>query len=219
MRSRPSGSASRRSAARALTARTSTARAACRRSMQMLTALKEGYTVALTADVPKVARVCGLGIVKLASMSGRPIYPVAIATSHRIELRNWDRTAINLPFGRAGGVAGAPVHVPRGCRCRDARKRAPDGRRRRSTLRPRAPMSWPTGKRGATAMAERLPFTLVGLSPADGGGRAAAWTCCCHTGSSAARNTPCGCPNAAARVPWCGRPASWSGCTAPASAS
>ena len=68
--------------------------------------------MALTADVPKVARVCGLGIIKLASMSSRPIYPVAIATQHRVELRNWDRTTINLPFGRAGGVAGAPVHVP-----------------------------------------------------------------------------------------------------------
>ena len=52
----------------------------------MLIALEEGYNVALTADVPKVARVCGPGIVKLASMSGRPIYPVAIATSPRPEL-------------------------------------------------------------------------------------------------------------------------------------
>jgi lysophospholipid acyltransferase (LPLAT)-like uncharacterized protein len=79
---------------------------------QMLAALKDGYSVALTADVPKVARVCGRGIVKLASISGRPIYPMAIATHHRIELRNWDRTAINLPFGRAGGVAGTPIYVP-----------------------------------------------------------------------------------------------------------
>ena len=47
---------------------------------EMLSALEEGYNVALTADVPKVARVAGLGIVKLASASGRPIYPVAIAT-------------------------------------------------------------------------------------------------------------------------------------------
>ena len=79
---------------------------------EMLGALEEGYNVALTADIPKVARVAGLGIIKLASASGRPIYPIAIATRRRLELNNWDRTAINLPFGRGGRVAGEPVRVP-----------------------------------------------------------------------------------------------------------
>jgi lysophospholipid acyltransferase (LPLAT)-like uncharacterized protein len=79
---------------------------------EMVNALSEGCNVALTADIPKVARVAGLGIIKLASASGRPIYPIAIATSRRVELKNWDRTAINLPFGRGGGVAGEPVRVP-----------------------------------------------------------------------------------------------------------
>ena len=37
---------------------------------------------------------------------------MAIATSRRIVLDNWDRTAINLPFGRGAGVAGSPIHVP-----------------------------------------------------------------------------------------------------------
>jgi lysophospholipid acyltransferase (LPLAT)-like uncharacterized protein len=78
---------------------------------EMLSALDEGYNVALTADVPKVARVAGLGIIKLASASGRPIYPIAIATRRRVELHNWDRTTINLPFGRGGRVAGDPVRV------------------------------------------------------------------------------------------------------------
>jgi len=78
----------------------------------IVAALKEGCNVALTADVPKVARVAGLGIVKIAQVSGRPIYPVAIATRRRMVLDNWDRTTINLPFSRGGGVAGAPIHVP-----------------------------------------------------------------------------------------------------------
>jgi hypothetical protein len=63
--------------------------------------------------VPKVARVAGLGIVKIAQVSGRPIYPVAIATRRRVVLSNWDRTTINLPFGRGAAVAGAPIDVPR----------------------------------------------------------------------------------------------------------
>jgi len=79
---------------------------------EMLAALEEGYIVALTADVPKVARVAGLGIVKLASASGRPIYPIAIATRRRAALNNWDRTTINLPFGSGGRVAGEPIRVP-----------------------------------------------------------------------------------------------------------
>jgi lysophospholipid acyltransferase (LPLAT)-like uncharacterized protein len=78
----------------------------------MLTALDEGYNMALTADVPKVARVCGLGIVKLARRSGRAIYPVAVATSRRVELANWDRSALNLPFGRGAIVADDPIRVP-----------------------------------------------------------------------------------------------------------
>lgn len=78
---------------------------------EMLAALKEGYNVALTADVPKIARVAGLGVVKLAQYSGRPIYPVAIASSRRITLDNWDKTAINLPFARIALVAGMPIEV------------------------------------------------------------------------------------------------------------
>lgn len=79
---------------------------------QMLDSLHEGYSIALTADVPKVARRASAGLVKLASLSGRPIYPIALATSRRIVLDNWDRSTINLPFGRLGCALGDPVRVP-----------------------------------------------------------------------------------------------------------
>jgi lysophospholipid acyltransferase (LPLAT)-like uncharacterized protein len=79
---------------------------------EMLKALNEGYNIAMTADVPKVARIAGFGVVKLAQHSGRPIYAVAIASSRRIDLDNWDRSAINLPFSRIGLVAGGPIRVP-----------------------------------------------------------------------------------------------------------
>jgi lysophospholipid acyltransferase (LPLAT)-like uncharacterized protein len=78
----------------------------------MLAALEQGYSVALTADVPKISRVAGVGIVKLASASGRPIYPLAIATRHRVELNTWDRTSVHLPFTSGAGVVGQPVRVP-----------------------------------------------------------------------------------------------------------
>ena len=68
----------------------------------------------MTADVPKISRVAGMGVIKLAQHSGRPIYPVAIATSRRIELDNWDRSAVNLPFSRVALVTrGEGIHVPR----------------------------------------------------------------------------------------------------------
>ncbi len=77
----------------------------------MIDALAEGYSVALSADVPKVSRKAGLGIVKLAQITGRPIHPIAIATTHRIVLNNWDRSTINLPFGRGAGVVPQAVRV------------------------------------------------------------------------------------------------------------
>jgi lysophospholipid acyltransferase (LPLAT)-like uncharacterized protein len=79
----------------------------------MLAAAKEGYNIALTADVPKVSRVAGMGVVKLAQHSGLPIYPVAIASHHRINFNNWDRSAFNLPFSRMGLVVGQVIYVAR----------------------------------------------------------------------------------------------------------
>ena len=77
----------------------------------MLDALAQGCSVALTADVPKVSRVAGRGIVQLARASGRPIYPVAVATSRRIQMHNWDRSVVNLPFGRFAIAIGEPIRV------------------------------------------------------------------------------------------------------------
>jgi lysophospholipid acyltransferase (LPLAT)-like uncharacterized protein len=79
---------------------------------EMVRALAEGYNVALTADVPKRSRVVGLGIIMLARESGRPIMPFAMATSRFFRLSNWDRTTINLPFGKGALVGIEPVIVP-----------------------------------------------------------------------------------------------------------
>jgi lysophospholipid acyltransferase (LPLAT)-like uncharacterized protein len=79
---------------------------------EMVRALEQNYNVALTADVPKRARVAGLGIIMLARESGRPIMPFAMATSRFIRLRNWDRTTINLPFGRGAVVGIEEIRVP-----------------------------------------------------------------------------------------------------------
>jgi lysophospholipid acyltransferase (LPLAT)-like uncharacterized protein len=79
---------------------------------EMLSCLEQGGSIALTADVPKVSRVAGLGIVMLGRESGRPIFPIALTTRRRVVLKNWDRTTINLPFSRGAAVLGNPVVVP-----------------------------------------------------------------------------------------------------------
>lgn len=81
--------------------------------MTLLRLLKRGESVVMTADVPKVSRVAGRGIVTLAKHSGCAIVPVAMATSRRYQMSNWDRTKISLPFGRMVMVRGAPIRVPR----------------------------------------------------------------------------------------------------------
>ena len=79
----------------------------------MRNALAEGRTVGLTADFLRNARrKVSPGIVVLARVSGRPIVPLAFASSRRREIASWDRTTIALPFGRAVCVFADPVWVP-----------------------------------------------------------------------------------------------------------
>jgi lysophospholipid acyltransferase (LPLAT)-like uncharacterized protein len=76
-------------------------------------ALDAGSNVCMIADIPHgTPREAGLGIVTLARLSGRPVIPVAVATSRRKVLeKSWDKTTINLPFGRTAIVLGEPIHV------------------------------------------------------------------------------------------------------------
>jgi lysophospholipid acyltransferase (LPLAT)-like uncharacterized protein len=80
--------------------------------LEMVRTLEDGCNMATTADVPKRARVAGLGAIMLARESGRPIIPFAMVTSRFIRLKNWDSTTINLPFGRGAVVGFEPVYVP-----------------------------------------------------------------------------------------------------------
>ncbi|WP_299480438.1 lysophospholipid acyltransferase family protein [uncultured Roseibium sp.] len=81
--------------------------------IEAVRALKDGYSIAMTADVPKgPARVAGEGIVQLAKHSGRPILPVAVATSRSIELNSWDKASVNLPFGKGSIAVGDMIWVP-----------------------------------------------------------------------------------------------------------
>ncbi len=75
--------------------------------------LDAGHNVAMIADISHgTRREAGLGVVMLAKFSGRPIVPLAVATSRRRVIeKSWDKTTINLPFGRRAVIMGAPIHV------------------------------------------------------------------------------------------------------------
>ncbi len=75
-------------------------------------ALEQGTIVAMTADVPaSKPRVAGDGIVTLARLSGRPIIPVAAATSRYAVLNTWSKMTVNMPFSKLAVVGGDPIFV------------------------------------------------------------------------------------------------------------
>lgn len=82
--------------------------------IQLKRYLDGGHAVGMIADIPHgTPREAGLGVVMLAKISGRPVLPIAFATSRRkIIEKSWDKTTINLPFGRKAIAVGDPVWVP-----------------------------------------------------------------------------------------------------------
>jgi len=76
---------------------------------------KEQAEVAFTPDGPRgPRREVKLGIIRLASKTGAPIIPVAIAASSFKRLNSWDRMLIILPFSRCSLIYHKPVYVPAG---------------------------------------------------------------------------------------------------------
>lgn len=80
--------------------------------LAMVRSLSEGISVSMTADIPRgTPRKASPGIITLARLSGRPILPVAFASTRFKRLDTWDRSVITLPFGSGMFVAGELVRV------------------------------------------------------------------------------------------------------------
>ena len=81
--------------------------------LEMLRALENNENVVQTADIPKgTPRRAGEGIIRLAAISGRPIIPLAVASSRRYKFKGaWDKTSLNMPFGHSAVCMGAAVRV------------------------------------------------------------------------------------------------------------
>ncbi len=75
--------------------------------------LRKGYNAAIVADGSQgPARVMQAGGILLASKSGAPILPLAVAADRYWAFRSWDRTLLPKPFARLDLWYGEPLVVP-----------------------------------------------------------------------------------------------------------
>ena len=79
--------------------------------LALLRHLKNNLSVSMTADVPKVARVAGAGIIALGRLSQRPIIPLTAISSRVKVFDSWDKATMGLPFGHLVITMGEPMLI------------------------------------------------------------------------------------------------------------
>jgi hypothetical protein len=80
---------------------------------ELVDRLRAGSGTAIIADGPRgPAGVSKIGCVVAARETGAPILPISASVEPCVRLRNWDRTAIALPFSRVVLGFGDPIRVP-----------------------------------------------------------------------------------------------------------
>ncbi|MEH6404504.1 MAG: lysophospholipid acyltransferase family protein [Sneathiella sp.] len=81
---------------------------------EMLKAIKRDEVAVITPDGPRGPRMrVQDGVVRIAAMSGVPIFPVSYSTTRGRLLKSWDRFFVPKPFSRGVVIWGDPIVVPR----------------------------------------------------------------------------------------------------------
>lgn len=82
-------------------------------TLESLREMEAGKSLLMTADIPPVrGRKVSKGMIRLARLSGRPVVPVAVASSRRtIFEKAWDKTQIIHPFSKVVVAGGEPFVV------------------------------------------------------------------------------------------------------------
>jgi lysophospholipid acyltransferase (LPLAT)-like uncharacterized protein len=94
--------------------RGSSSRRGAQALLELSSALREGYYVAITPDGPRGPKYqVQPGIIALAQLTGVPIVPVGVYIERKKALRSWDAFQIPLPFTRCHATLGAPIEVPK----------------------------------------------------------------------------------------------------------
>ena len=86
-----------------------------REALQEITQLvREGYNAGWGIDGPRGPRgVAKMGMIKLASLTGRPIIPTTFtAEPHKRLEKSWDRFIVPIPLGLCRVRFGMPLSVP-----------------------------------------------------------------------------------------------------------
>lgn len=82
-------------------------------AQDLIARLQEGDHVAITPDGPRgPACQCKPGAIKIAKITGAPIYPAAYGTRRRWRFGSWDGMILPKPFSPGVFYVGEPVYVP-----------------------------------------------------------------------------------------------------------
>lgn len=81
---------------------------------ELLAILKAGESIAITPDGPRGPCMrAQMGAVRLAQLSGAPLFPATFGVRPRRMLSSWDRFIVVFPFARGVVICGEPIDVPR----------------------------------------------------------------------------------------------------------
>ena len=82
---------------------------------ELVDVLKSGHDICVTPDGSRGPRYeLKPGLVKVAQLTGAPIFPFSVEFSRRWRLRTWDGFMIPQPFARVTLRIGEPLRVPAG---------------------------------------------------------------------------------------------------------
>lgn len=81
-------------------------------SLEIIEKLRAGFDVIITPDGPK-GPPCVLkpGVVRIAQLSGAPIYPAAAAVRGFFKVKSWDSMVVPFPFTSGEATIGDPIYV------------------------------------------------------------------------------------------------------------
>lgn len=95
--------------------RGSSTRGAAQGAKAVLTALQEGYHVAIAVDGPRgPARQPKAGVLEIARLCGVPIIPLATRATRELRFRSWDRFRLPWPRAHVAFAFGEPLLFPPG---------------------------------------------------------------------------------------------------------
>ena len=78
----------------------------------IIKSLKSGISIGMTPDGPRGPRMkINSSIVKIASLTGYKIVPLAYSVKNKIFLNSWDKFLLALPFGKGCFIWGKPIKV------------------------------------------------------------------------------------------------------------